>query len=230
MVVMLGVLLAERARGSDVFVGDWSKQRQAQPAVVTLELKLPKTSFTQGELIPATLIFANTSSNSYHLWTGNYNRSGRVQDIGFRGESALGQSVPDPLAWYFKSFLGMGGGLGSYKALGSWSITLAANQWLRFDEPGTYQIYAWSSRPQPGTADYARPSPPGPQVVSQIVSIEITPLEPARERQMLSEALAALDRPSDEGQRARDILRYLQTPDARSALRALLAKEEASDA
>ena len=149
-VLLAATLAAGAATGQD-FQAAWQKMRGRQPAGLTLEFKLPKTEFHQGEIIPATLTFKNTSTNRYHLWTGNYDRSGRIPDIAFRAEGDDRRAVTDPLGWYFASQGEIGGGLGNEQDLGQWSITLPANQWLRFDRPGTYRVYAFSSRPRPGT-------------------------------------------------------------------------------
>ncbi len=149
--VLLGAILAAGAATGQDFQAAWQKIRQRQPAGLTLELKHPKTEFHQGEIIPATLTFKNTSTNHFHLWIGNYDRSGRIPDIAFRAEGEDRRAVTDPLGWYFASQGYAGGGLGNEQDLGQWSITLPANQWLRFDRPGTYRVYAFSSRPQPGT-------------------------------------------------------------------------------
>ncbi len=150
LVLLAEILDAGAATGQD-FEATWQQMRGRQPAGLMLESKLPKTEFHQGEIIPATLTFKNTSTNRYHLWTGNYDRSGRIPDIAFRAEGEDRRAVIDPLGWYFASQGYAGGGLGNEQDLWQWSITLPANQWLRFDRPGTYPVYAFSSRPRPGT-------------------------------------------------------------------------------
>jgi hypothetical protein len=221
----LGVaLFAESALAGESFEGRWKTLRQHQPLGLTLEWKPPQTTFAQGEIISATLRFANASTNRYCVWAGTYDRSGRIPDIAFTAESETGQPVADPLAGYYASFGGMGGGLGNYQDLGVWSITLPANQWLRFDAPGTYRVYARSSRPRAGPEDAAG-SARGIELVSDIVTIRVTPLEPEREQQILADAKVGLSQGGDERKRAIETLRYLQTPAARRALLPLLSEE-----
>src|SRR2546430_7112477 len=142
--------LVENAGADKVarFTADWAKIRAQQPIGLSLKVILPRTSFYQGEVIPATLVFSNSSSSVYHVWDGNYDRSGRIQDIAFFGVDAKGDAVIDPLAWYFEQGLFYGGGLGDTEKLGEWRIALPANQWLRFDRSGRYRCYAWSNRPR----------------------------------------------------------------------------------
>ncbi len=216
-------LLAGSARAGETFETNWNKLRQAQPPGLALDLKLPRTTFAQGEIISATLTFGNLSTNRYCVWTGTYDRSGRIQDISFEAESETGQPVPDPLARYYDAFPRIGGGLGDTEDLKQWSITLAANQWLQFDAPGIYRVYARSSRPTAVNANISS-SNAHSEVVSDIVTIRITPLEADRERQILNEAGKGLSEGGEVAIQAGETLRYLQTPAARRALLPLLSK------
>jgi len=128
---------------------DWQQVRAAQPEGLSLAIELPKDSYHQGEVIDATLTFSNASSQPYRLWGGNYDRSGRIPDIAFYAFDAGGNPVADPLRWYFERG-GVGGGLGNSQDLGEWKITLPANQWLRFEEPGVYTLRAYSNRIEKG--------------------------------------------------------------------------------
>ncbi|NQU11714.1 hypothetical protein HQ590_13045 [bacterium] len=221
--------LAAVAAGEEPFQERWEAVRKAQPPGLTLTLQLPKTNFYQGEVITATLTFANTSTNRFHLWIGTYDRSGRITDIAFHGQSKEGQPVADPLAWYLARG-GFGGGLGGHAELGQWSITLPANQWLRFDKPGTYQIYAWSDRPTTGGRERPRTQGTRTPVVSDIVAVQILPLDPAREGEIIAEAQKAVGSHRQAGRQAAEVLRYLQTPAARGALLPLLQGEHSSAA
>ncbi len=80
----------------------WEHIRQGQPPGVDLKLILPKTTFFQGELIPATLEFSNHSAVPYAVWRGSYDRSGRLTDTSFHARDSRGNLLPDPLDWYFK--------------------------------------------------------------------------------------------------------------------------------
>ena len=208
----------------------WQTLRTAEPAGLALELTLPRKTFYQGERIPAALTFKNNSTNVYHLWIGTYDRSGRIPDIGFRAEDEHGAPVPDPLQWYL-DFRGIGGGLGNEQDLGEWSIRLPANEWLRFDRPGRYRLYAWSNRPRPGGMGDRAQGRAGVDLVSDIVTIEVTPLTPAQEKTVIARALAAAAGSDEaEGRDAVQALRHLQTPAARQAALSLLDGRHSFDA
>lgn len=82
--LVAGYLICDVLEASS-FDDRWTTVRKAEPKGLTLSLDLPKKTFYQGEVIPATLVFKNTSSNFYHMWIGTYDRSGRIPDIAFFG-------------------------------------------------------------------------------------------------------------------------------------------------
>jgi len=205
----------------------WQDIRQAQPAGLQLKLTLPKDHFYQGEVIPAELEFSNSSADLYHLWVGTYDRSGRIPDIGFKADDAAGQPVRDPLAWYFMMG-GMGGGLGNISNLGEWKISLPVNQWLSFDKPGVYTVYAWSNRVQKGDKDANPNRSEGIALVSDKIQITIDPLPPDKEKQIIDTAKGVLALGGEPAQMAREQLRYLGTPASRAALVPLLADQPAA--
>ncbi len=205
----------------------WEDLRKAQLAGLQLKLTLPKDHFYQGEVIPAQLDFSNSSTDPYHLWVGNYDRSGRIPDIGFKAVDAAGQPVRDPLAWYFLMG-GMGGGLGNVSNLGNWQITLPINQWLSFEKPGVYTVYAWSNRVQKGDKDQqGNVHGEGIALVSDKIQITIDPLTPEKEKQIIDTARGAIAMGGESAAAAWQQLRYLGTFASRAALVPLLADEHA---
>lgn len=201
---------------------DRQKIHDTQPEGVSLGIEVPKTSYQQGELIEATLTFTNTSPTPYHLWVGTGDRSGRIPDIAFYALGSDAKPVPDPLRWYFERG-GMGGGLGGWQDLGQWKITLPANQWLVFKQPGTYQLFAFSNRVQKGDRfTQGNRQDNRIELVSDPVSITITPLSPADEKRILDEASGRLTAGGSDASKAAAKLRYLGTPAARAALLPLL--------
>jgi len=204
----------------------WADVRKQQPDGLLLKMTLPKNHFYQGEIINAALEFSKTSANPYHLWIGNYDRSGRIPDIAFYAQDAAGQSVPDPLAWYFMMG-GMGGGMGNFQDLGTWTITLAANQWLRFDKPGVYTLYAWSNRVKKGNHLAVKQSFDADAVplVSDQVQITIDPLPPETEKHIIDTAQGMIDGSGNMSASDMAQLRYLGTPAARAELIPFLANE-----
>jgi hypothetical protein len=97
----------------------------------------------------------------------------------------------DPLACYFSNGLLVGpmGGLRVRAVLDleAVSIPVYLNEWVRFDQPGHYRVYARSLRVQRQVGDHAATAP----VVSERLNLEIVEPEPAW-------ALAQLSRPLEE--------------------------------
>jgi len=210
---------------------DWQSIRKLQPDGLQLKLTLPKDHFFQGEEINGKVEFINSSPVPYYLWTGSASRFGRASGIAFFAESTSGQGVIDPLKWASMALQDLGG-MGTFKDLGTWDITLPTSYWLRFDQPGTYTLYAWSDRAQAGS----QPKPGvqnGPSarvpLVSDKITITIDPLTPEQERQTLAEAKAKLATSADRAEGAVE-LNALQTSSAREALRPLLNDKDGSGA
>ena len=198
-----------------------------QYAGVTMELKLPKTRFYQGEIIPATLTFHSTATRPYQVWKGEYLNVGRMPDLGFRGEAENGTPVLDPVQHAPPGAADFDHG-GAFIDLGQGEMTVTVNEWLRFDQPGTYRLYGWSTRVLPGTHDGLKKevyhsSPP--EVVSSIITVHIDPLAPAQERELLAQAAKNLATGQAEvWSVAVRCLRFLQTPSAREMLMPLVGE------
>jgi hypothetical protein len=223
---VLGFIVAETVSLAQFGVPaeiDWQAVRKAQPEGLQLKMTLPKDHFYQGEIIPASLEFSNASQNPYHLWIGTYDRSGRIPDIAFKAYDAANQPVADPLAWYFMMG-GMGGGLGNEQDLGTWTISLPVNQWLRFDKPGVYTLFAWSSRVQKGSKQKIKARTHDLILVSDKVQITIDPLPPGQEEQIIAQAEQSIALGGKGAMPAADQLRFLETVAARAELIRLLSQ------
>lgn len=220
------VLLAAAAARSQFvtpeFV-DWEKIRAAQPDKLSLIIDVPKTRYHQGEIIDTTLTFRNDSTQPYHLWTGTYDRSGRIPNIAIHASDAAGRPVADPLRWYFERG-GVGGGLGNDQDLSEWAITFPANQWLRFEKPGTYALRAYSDRVQKGDR-FERPNGQDDRValVSDPVFVTITALNPAEAQRIIDQAVPQLPGDGREADEGAATLRYLGLPESRAALLPFIA-------
>jgi len=198
----------------------WQAVRDRQPAGLHLTLTLPKTSYYLGGIISAKLVFSNDTKDPYHMWMESYDRSGRIPDISFRAEDGDGAEVGDPLKWYLANYGFFGGGIGNFTDLGTWSIELPANQWLKIEKPGTYKLYARSTRVQPGDKDvpYDRQRP-AVELVSDPVTITIVPLPADEEKVVIAQARKDLATTHQMGRdtvarAAAERLRFLQTPAA----------------
>jgi hypothetical protein len=194
---------------------------------LTLRIALPKSSFFLGELIPLTFQFEDTkNTGKYQAWTGTYDRSGRIP-LTFVVDGPAG-SYCDPLAAYFASRFGIGGGLGNDAKLGRHEQVFHLNEWIRFDRPGKYRFYAISSRVS-WTSDNVSH---GVELVSPVVSIEIRPSTAAELESTFRDAVAAstaanLRHHYDAAvYEALSRLRYLDTNTSRRHLRGLLGGVE----
>jgi len=231
--ICLLIWIAAPARADTDMNQKWQEVRDHQPPGLQLKLTLPKDHFFQGEEINDTIEFANNSPAPYYLWTGSASRFGRTSGFAFFAESTSGDGVIDPLAWMWNKVGDMGmNGMGTFKDLGTWSITLPTAYWLRFDKPGTYTLYVWSDRvqagdqPKPGVQSQPRTQVP---LVSDKITITIDPLTPRQEEQTLAEAKVKLATTADRGEGALE-LNALQTPSARDVLRPLLNDKDSSGA
>jgi hypothetical protein len=200
-------------------IPDRQKIHDGQPEGLCLGIEVPKTTYHQGEAIDATLTYTNTSPTPYHLWVGTGDRSGRIPDIAFYAFGSDAKQVPDPLRWYFERG-GIGGGLGGTQDLGQWKITLPVNQWLEFNQPGTYQLFAYSNRVQKGDRfTQGNPRDNRIELVSDPVTITVTSLSSTDEKRILAEVGDRLGAGGQDAAKAATILRYLGTPAARAARR-----------
>jgi hypothetical protein len=196
----------------------WQEIRDHQPASLHLKISLTKTEYAQGERIEAKLDYTNDDPKTTYLLAVGGEGPGGL----FCAEDAKGHRVVDPGEWERASIVMMGGGLYVNYPLGSHSITLPVNNNVRFDRPGTYNLYAEAElTPEPFR-------PPSIWIVSDKIPIKIVPLSRARQKQMIAEALGKIGTTDSlEAPGVRDgfaELNYLQTPAAREAEMPFLAK------
>ncbi len=232
--------------GGIVPIPDYNAVLAHQPADVQLTITFPKDHYYQGEMIAATLTYSNTGKAPYTAWIAPGDRSGRIQDIRFFGVDDRGTPVDDPIGWIYMTVIS-GGGMGQNKELKDGSTattTLNVNQWLRFDHPGTYTVFAEAANVRPDVPHVLN-TDDSAHLVSNKVTLTITPLAPEQEKVIVDDAMrlieTAYDRHDDPNLTkaandenatkmayaatpAIEILRYLQTPAARAALRSRLDK------
>lgn len=222
---------------------DYDNVLKTQPHDLHLTLTLPKDHFYQGEIIPVTLTYSNTGKDPYVAFLPNGDRSGRVQNVHFWGQDEHGQPVNDPIGWIFSMAIS-GGGPTPIENIGTASVTLTINQWLRFDHPGTYTVYADTISVHPGDKQTVK-FQDTINIVSNKIAVTITPLPPDEEKKIVDDATQKIDagyswdaspeashvqnedlarEKAHTAEAAIEILRYLQTPAARAALRSRLDK------
>jgi hypothetical protein len=114
-----------------------------------------QNTFHLGERIPLKLSFTGPDDKAFAIDLANYDRSGRMYEDSFSIEPKAGWG--DPLAAYFAYGSFIGGGLRGGQNLSSKAVTLNVNlnEWVRFDEPGTYTLSVTSHRVGPSGKRWA---------------------------------------------------------------------------
>jgi hypothetical protein len=191
-----------------------------------------------GEVIPLELAFTAASPEAYQISLASYDRSGRMSAERFLLEPQTGTS--DPLQLYFHSLHGfLGGGLFSVKFLSTapTTIRLELNEWVRFDQPGTYRLTVVSRRVRDTRAG-VDPRKAETELTSNPVELRIRVADAAWQQAQLKSILAALDgsprragSPGDDPrQSARKALRYLGSEEAaREMARRLRGEDSQAD-
>src|SRR5690349_13714431 len=185
---------------------------QSTPPVdpnVVLKVSIAKDQreFRMGETIPLQLSFSSSVKNQYQLNGAQYDRGGRMSFEQFNVSPSEGAVDPLP------NLMGMGG-LTTFKFLTTEPsiIKLNLNEWVRFTQPGEYRLIVSSSR-----VELRNPSSPsGTSTVtarSNEITLKIARADPAWQKRVFNEAVAVLDRESNESERkqAFETLRFLGT-------------------
>lgn len=187
-----------------------------------------RTQFRLGEVIQVEYALSSDTPEKYKsgdLW---FDGSGRSRFESFACDRPA--DCPDPLAGHWLIWETLYNAhytrrLGSWKMLGSSPFTERwdLNEYLRFDQPGKYRIYAttrhvvtdWS----PGHDAFAG----GPPLTSNVLELEILPADAAWAEEQLQHAVEAVVL-SVRNERLRmaaaKTIRYLQTPAALEAMAA----------
>ena len=163
-----------------------------------LVLTVPKGQFMVGERIPVTLHLSYSGKKSFYINDIRYDRSGRMNHLGFDMRDSLGNAVEDPLLRLGAIF---GGGISSQAKLSStetFTQTADLNEWFRPDRPGKYVVTA-----SPSLGPFT--------CVSESINIEIVPATESFIKQILTKAKAGLASGDDmERERSSRDLRFLQ--------------------
>ncbi len=187
----LTLLAAIAACGADDFAARHEAARARNPvgAALVLALASDTPAFRLGEAVELQLRFSSELPGRYVLNGAQYDRSGRQHLETYVVSPA--SAVEDPLADYYLGGvqLALTGGLRSHPALGAEPIAFsyALNEWVRFDRPGRYRVYATSNR----LRDSEEFSNAGP-LTSNVVEIEILPRDPAWEAATIEQSVSTL--------------------------------------
>ena len=184
-------------------------------------------TFQVGQRIPLELSFSSLAKDRFEINMASYDRSGRMSYEQFEVDPKAGWA--DPLALYFSTSGGIGGGLTSFRLLSSTATVMSIdlNEWVRFDQPGTYRVAVSSRR----VTDRAKKrvfngDPPEP-LRSKPFVLHIVPATSAWQAATLQTSLAQLEAaPSAQGQpfaERKAALADLRFLGSRGAIRALAA-------
>jgi hypothetical protein len=229
---MIVGMTALRAQPASDARPDWQTVRSQQLPGLELKLTLPKNHFFLRELIDGKIEITNTGTQGYVLDDLQIGRTGPIHGLQFFAEDDKGKLVLDPLAWIARMLMmsEMNGMSREWK-LGTWSAMLPTVYSLRFDQPGRYELWAWTNRPAPQTgAQTTSPFIPhgaGVALVSDRISITIEPRTADEESTTMTEAQVDLAQPGQAIEGALK-LNALQTPAARTILRTLITDRDDS--
>jgi len=199
-----------------------------------LRLSTSSTRFRCGEVIPLELTFTSATPNRYQINMAQYDRSGRMRYEQFMLDPKEG--TKDPLQLYFDSIAGfLGGGLTGFKFLSTSPTTvhLELNEWVSFDQPGTYRLSIVSRRVSDTRA--SNDAFGGlVELKSNVIQLQITSPDAEWQQAQLRQIRDALNRGTPSGGDARDdprqaalkALRYLGSDEAARELAQRLRGED----
>jgi hypothetical protein len=205
--------------------------QETQPAL-QVRTSIGQTTFHIGERIPLTLSFTGPEDQHYEISLASYDRSGRMTSESFEVTPSTGWS--DPLIYYFAG-VGSMGGLSSVASLSSKpiDIPLNLNEWIRFDQPGTYRVTITSGRVGQPAKNLAFGQSASTTLKSNTIELHIVAATQQWQTTTLSSILQQLNKQSvapgiQPEQRTEAIadLRYLATKEAIDQLAADLREDK----
>jgi hypothetical protein len=183
-------------------------------ASLVVSLAADRSSFYPGQLIPLEMVFRRQGDFDYYFSTETADRSGRLDIERYIVTPTAG--VDDPLADYLEGVPGyVGSGLRerSPSPGGPFTMRVHLNDWVRFTEPGTYELVVTSTR----LLRYS--GQPATELRSNPVTLRIEAAPPGWAEKELARAEAAIE--TREPARVREgitLLRHLGTREAALAL------------
>jgi hypothetical protein len=154
-----------------------------------------QTLYHVGERIPLELSFTGPENKWFEINMASYDRSGRMGYEEFNVAPAAGWA--DPLHAYFGSSSGfMGGGLTGFGSLSAKPtvINLNLNEWVRFDQAGTYTVVVVSHRVSDvSTGRGSRFGAQNLSLTSNPIQLRIIPATKAWEKAKLSSIMKELE-------------------------------------
>lgn len=157
---------------------------------LTLRTAGGQTVFRMGERIPLELVFTGPGDGRYRIgWTGE-----RVVGTGFDAvDVSPNGGWADPLRILYAMRGGFGGGGGSYLSAKPVIVSVNLNEWVRFDQPGTYQVEFTTQRVIALSAGGFQGKPV--KLRSEPIEIKIVPATVAWQKAKLAEIESVLKQP-----------------------------------
>jgi len=201
--------------------------------VLKVSIANNQREFRIGETIPLQLSFSSTIKNRYQVNMAQYDRSGRMNYEQFSVTPSAGAIDPLP------THIGSMGGLTNFKFLTTdpWTLKINLNEWLRFTQPGEYQLIISSNRI--GVRDPSSPVGISPVTArSNKITLKIVAADPVWQKQIFKDAVAKLDAPAPpvnqikpyetSRSQALETLRFLGTADAAREMAKRMRGEDSS--
>jgi hypothetical protein len=172
----------------------WASAEDASPQLQVRTAE-GQALYHVGERIPLELSFTGPENKRFEINMASYDRSGRMGYEDFNVAPAIGWA--DPLHVYFGSSSGfMGGGLTGFGSLSAKPtvINLNLNEWVRFDQPGTYTVVVVSHRVSDvSTGRGSRFGLQSLSLTSNPIQLRIIPATRAWQRAKLSSIMKELE-------------------------------------
>lgn len=186
--ILAGSLLPGKLLADD-FADEHRRAVAKNPAGLSFELSLVETRpYRIGETISVRLRFSGEGSQGYVLNASAWDRAGRLHLDRFVASPR--EYAVDPAAdYYLSGVTSVRGGGALVRAdlrEGPKTLEFALNQWLRFDRPGSYRVYALSDR----VAELGSNS--SNSVASNWLEIEILPRDLDWERAVIERSVHTL--------------------------------------
>src|SRR5664280_462071 len=141
------LLSGGRASAQDPYLARWQVLHARQPEAVSFVISATKREFYSGELVPLQLSFASTQPKGFLADTRLQDRAGRL--------NGMEEFLIDPAALAEDHLRGLPGENMAMGGLSGGTVLLSAkpfsferllNEWVRFRQPGRYQVAILSRR------------------------------------------------------------------------------------
>jgi hypothetical protein len=205
-----------RTPGPDTFSGGTGMIQQGVGTVtasLTVTIAGGRSTFVPGELIPLELVFRREGDFDYYISAEDRDWAGRLDIEQYVVTPSEG--TDDPLAEYLEGVPGITGRFRdvSPRQGSPFTLNVHLNEWVRFTQPGSYELVVTSRRLRRHSGQ------PAPELRSEPVTLRIQSAPDGWYEKEFARAEAAITSGDPEQvQMGMTILRHLGTRDAALAL------------